>query len=452
MIKKTTIYIVVTLLCLNITAKAQENKAVDVTLKGIQIGQKVPDITLTNLHHYKDKNGKPATTANLSDFKGRLLILDFWATWCSPCVAMIPKMDSLQKTFGDKLQFLSVTYQTKKEVLPFLEKFEKQQGKQYDLPVVTSEKELHQLFPHVYLPHYVWIDGDSKVVAITGQAEVNEPLISSFLFNGKSIRQKKDQYISFDLKKSLRENLNNFDPKSAFTSTLTHYINGLTPIMDVSIDNLGSKKITVLNCPLLLLYDTALRDKFIMSKNRVIIETIDSNLITSRLKGAEYLKWLERGNGFCYELKVEPTLAKNIYELMRDDLRKLFPKYEAVMEARTKEAYVLRRTSQSEKMRTKGEAYSAIFNATGCKMVNTYLIQLINQLNMVYQQRSPYPIIDRTGFTEKVDIDLDANLSDMSSLNSALQKYGLAFEKSTEPIEMLIIRDTPVLKAKETKK
>ena len=92
--KKTTILIALSLLCLNFWANAQ---AVDVTIQGLQIGQVVPNVTLTNLQNYKDASGKAATTAKLSDFKGKLLILDFWATWCAPCVAAIPKLENLQK-------------------------------------------------------------------------------------------------------------------------------------------------------------------------------------------------------------------------------------------------------------------------------------------------------------------------------------------------------------------
>jgi len=235
---------------------------------------------------------------------------------------------------------------------------------------------------------------------------------------------------------------------TAYSSSLTKYIPGLTPIMDVSIDSIAGKKITILNCPLLLLYDTALRDKFILSKNRLVIETIDSNLINSKLKGTAYRKWLENGNGFCYELNVEPEFAKNIYEFMRDDLRKLFPKYRAVIEKRNKEVYILKRTSEVDKIGTIGQPYSASFSHNGCKMVNTYLIQLISQLNMIYQQKCPYPIIDGTGYLGKVDIELDANLSNIDSINKALMRYDLAFEKSEAPIEILVIKDAPGLTVK----
>ena len=47
----------------------------------------------------KNLEGKPVS---LSDFKGKVVILDFWATWCPPCRAEIPSFIELQKEYGDQ--------------------------------------------------------------------------------------------------------------------------------------------------------------------------------------------------------------------------------------------------------------------------------------------------------------------------------------------------------------
>jgi len=53
---------------------------------------------------------------SLSSFRGRIVYVDVWATWCGPCIAEIPSLDRLQKDYADKnIVFLSVSVDTDKE-------------------------------------------------------------------------------------------------------------------------------------------------------------------------------------------------------------------------------------------------------------------------------------------------------------------------------------------------
>lgn len=64
-----------------------------------QIGTQAPDFTVSD----GDK------TVTLSQFRGKPVVLNFWATWCPPCVEEIPSMVALQKQLGDKVVILAVS-------------------------------------------------------------------------------------------------------------------------------------------------------------------------------------------------------------------------------------------------------------------------------------------------------------------------------------------------------
>ena len=85
----------------------------------------------------------------LEKFKGKLVILDFWATWCKPCIAMMPVMDSLQQQFADRVQIIPVTYQSGSEVKRFFESYQRSGHKIPALQGITGDTTLRKLFNYM---------------------------------------------------------------------------------------------------------------------------------------------------------------------------------------------------------------------------------------------------------------------------------------------------------------
>lgn len=63
------------------------------------IGETAPDFTITDSQR----------TVTLSQFRGRPVVLNFWGSWCAPCVEEMPSLVQLQKIIGDKVVVLAVS-------------------------------------------------------------------------------------------------------------------------------------------------------------------------------------------------------------------------------------------------------------------------------------------------------------------------------------------------------
>jgi peroxiredoxin len=77
---------------------------------------KTPDIRMTLLTYPEIGAQAPSfeaqsvdgKTVRLKDFEGKVVLLDFWATWCSPCLEELPRLKELYKTFGQNKQFVMI--------------------------------------------------------------------------------------------------------------------------------------------------------------------------------------------------------------------------------------------------------------------------------------------------------------------------------------------------------
>lgn len=99
--------------------KAKEVLVMNVMGKQSLIGQTAPEL---NIEKYLQA---PEGEKSLSALKGNVVVLEFWATWCAPCVAEIPHLNQLSEEFRDKqVQFISVTDEDEDVIAPFLKRQE----------------------------------------------------------------------------------------------------------------------------------------------------------------------------------------------------------------------------------------------------------------------------------------------------------------------------------------
>jgi len=106
----------------------------------------------------KDVNGKELS---LEAYKGKVVLLNFWATWCGPCRAEIPSLIRIQEAYKDRLQIIGMDVDDDDEEQ--LREFVKDQGINY--PVAMTSVPLRLAYGGIgALPTVFVINQDSKVV------------------------------------------------------------------------------------------------------------------------------------------------------------------------------------------------------------------------------------------------------------------------------------------------
>ena len=127
-------------------------------------GKPAPDIEFT------DKEGK---IHHLSEYKGKVLFVDIWGTWCAPCIAEFPHLRAIQEHFKDNpdvmIMSLSCDIERKPERwLPFLQ----QRGDEITWHQFMLTKEGNKVTSEVYyifgIPHFMLIDKEGNFVSYDG--------------------------------------------------------------------------------------------------------------------------------------------------------------------------------------------------------------------------------------------------------------------------------------------
>lgn len=120
---------------------------------------------------FKDLQGKEL---KLSDLKGKVVLLDFWATWCEPCKIETPWLIDLQNKYGPKgftVVGIAMDEGGQKIVQPYFQtaRFEMDDGSKLAInyPVVLGTPELGDKFGVTAFPTSVLISRDGKLVKIT---------------------------------------------------------------------------------------------------------------------------------------------------------------------------------------------------------------------------------------------------------------------------------------------
>lgn len=406
--------------------------------KSLRIGDKCPDFEISMQNYSKP-------ILKLSELAGKSVLLDFWATWCAPCVASFPKMDSIEKVFNGKLFILPITYEDSGTVRLF---FERMQLARRGLRLTgIKDKILNQVFPHSTIPHYVWLDSNRIIRATTLPEYVTIPNLTN-LVNGKKLNL------------PVRDDFEMNNKSSNTLYPLLQEIRKDTNILSYNIlakmipDQPGSgswdqNSVYLSNLSILGLFEIAFGEgmKLMGGWSHVKLITMDSTKFCDNSgEGAhsqQYrLQWrLISGHEYTYALKVPIGDSGKLFEFMRNDLKVKFPNIDASLKNIDRDCLVLRRIKNTNIIGSKEFGESDIKRSPFFLKINNMPFNtLILALKLGYQH-SIFQIIDETKYSGKFDFEYYGDVADYVSVNKALSKYGLQLTKEQRKIQILEIKE-----------
>jgi peroxiredoxin len=163
-------WMVLSFLCFAGNAEAS-SLGPEIDIKPIKGNKVLPSITLEDLKGQK---------VDLKSFKGKVIFLNFWATWCGPCKEEMPTMETLYRQFKDRnfvFLTISVDYEGSKPVREFIGR------NRYTFPVLVDQKsETLDIFEVTRIPTTFVIDKQGKMLGkAIGPRNWNSSEIVSYL-------------------------------------------------------------------------------------------------------------------------------------------------------------------------------------------------------------------------------------------------------------------------------
>ena len=403
-------------------------------MQELYVGDKLPDINIGHVINY------PTEKIKLSDFRGKLLLLDFMSTGCKSCIEKLPEYDSLQKMYSDKIQILLIV-SSKQDYVKHVWKRNKFL-QQISLPVVTEDTLLFRLFPHQVISHLVWIDTGGMVKAITTPQYVNKENIKAVLANKRISWPVKKDILDFDRRVPLLQLYGN---RPEFYATFTRHINGI-PGVQAGFMTDSSKGITrcfAFNKEILQLYWMTIGkgelENNIPDYKLTKLEISDSSKFFYDADKSYRDIW-RSNNTYCYE-SVQPftTPRQEVLQAMRTDLNRFLNLNGRIEKIKTRTIVITREIKDETLLRASGgKKIVRMHNAAPDKYLrNAAIVDVLVVLN---RQKGLLPVIDETGYVGKLDIELgNIDLSDFESLREAFKRYGLNLSIEERDLNHLVI-------------
>lgn len=379
--------------------------AVNAQNSSLKVGDLAPNLSLNKL---LQANG--IRNPNIDGQKGSVVVLEFWATWCGPCVAAIKHFNELNEKFKDKpVRFIAVTDEDELSVARFTKAL-----LIHGWIGLDDNRATFNSYQALGLPHTVVIDRNGRIAAITQPKNVTEAVLNDLLAD-KQISLPVKEAAPFDLEWDKSNAADGIEP---LTQAIIKPSNSTT----FGGSNNQPGHFTADGVTLLPLIVIAYQTTF----QRVVNNLPESTKI------------------YKASIIVPPGREETLFPLFQQTLITTFG-INVRRETRETDAFVLS-VPQGKTTNLQSSQSAEKFDAVMRNQVRAkkYPVKkLAEQLEMILNR----PVVDKTGLTGEYDWELSYSKVDKNVLlNAVREKLGLELIEKKQPIEMLIIEKTETVK------
>lgn len=372
----------------------------------------------------------------LGDFKGKLIILDFWATWCGSCIAAMPRIHELEKKFAEDMVIVPISHESAEKVSNFIQT--NHVAKSLDLFSIVNGKVLQTMFPHKYIPHFVWISKTGEVAAITTSERITEKNIERLLEeNNKDIPMVKDINPSKPLLLSPEMDLDDLTQYSVLTKG---NVDGLPTGNRFRRQDGIVRGRAITNSSIISIYKVVAHHLFekngeSLNSKRFIVDISDTSKLSYNYVDYDSDRISNRIN---YEMVVPVHLADSLYNYMLEDLNK-YTSFIGRIEKRRIKCLFLKRTRGFRRTKSVvGKMENTLFHKKPSVLKGYALAMLTKELNEL--SSIPYLVIDETGYKEPVDLEF-SGMTDLEAIKKELYSQGLDLVEGYTKIDMFVLGD-----------